>query len=138
MEESKKSKKRKRNQNNNNKPERGEAKPKIQKIEEETSKTVARAEDKGKEKMKEEEENGGVAEGEKDTAGAQVPSKDLLPPDVHVGKMHSAGFDSFATGFIYGQFFAKFGAKELHGFGNNVYLVGKDFPLKLQKSVYSG
>lgn len=65
------------------------------------------------------------------------PRHELLPKDVHIGRMHSAGFDAFATGFIYCHLFLRFGGSKMHALGNNIYLIGKDFPLKLQQSQYS-
>ncbi|KAL6051456.1 CAF1-domain-containing protein [Balamuthia mandrillaris] len=83
-------------------------------------------------------EETGTKEGEE--ALKTIPTQDQLPaehPSLHIGKMHSAGFDAFATGFIYTVYMSKFGAAGMHALGNHVYLVGKDFPLKIQKSSFA-
>jgi hypothetical protein len=45
---------------------------------------------------------------------------------------HSAPFDSYMTGFVY--LYQKLTHESLHN--NMVYLIGKDFALKLEKSMY--
>lgn len=57
-------------------------------------------------------------------------------PHLHVGKMHSAGYDAFCTGFVYSHLLLKLGAERMHSYGNKLYLIAKQHPLLLEKSRY--
>ncbi|KAF9302365.1 Target of EGR1, member 1 (Nuclear) [Mortierella antarctica] len=53
-------------------------------------------------------------------------------------KFHSAYFDAFMTGTIFAHQLNEHGSTEVETSAkNNIYLIGKSFPLKIEKSVFS-
>jgi target of EGR1 protein 1 len=49
---------------------------------------------------------------------------------------HSAGFDAFATGFVFAVYQRSLAAAVLREAHNKVYLAGKDIPLRLERSKF--
>jgi len=62
------------------------------------------------------------------------PATNLDEDGVTIGKKHSAGFDSFATGYIYAHLLSKMEPVQMHAMVNQVYIYGKEMPLRLYKS----
>ncbi|KAJ3038005.1 Target of EGR1, member 1 (Nuclear) [Rhizophlyctis rosea] len=52
-------------------------------------------------------------------------------------KYHSACFDAYMTGFIYAHQLAVYGADAMGGWKNNLYLMGKQIPLRIEKSRFA-
>ena len=55
-------------------------------------------------------------------------------PRMKEDQQHSAGFDSFATGFVFCDIMNRLGREQVFTLRNNIYLIAKDRPLRLIKS----